>query len=173
MARSMGSHHLPNQGKNDEWLTPPFVVDALGPFNLDPCSPINRPWSTATRHLTIDDDGLNATWADDEFVWLNPPYGPHTWKWLERLATHPAGGIALIFARTETVGFFSTAWQNADAMFFLEGRLFFHYVDGTRAPFNSGAPSVLLGYGAEAVTRLNTCNLNGAFVPHWIRREAA
>ena len=25
--------------KNDEWLTPPHVLRALGPFDLDPCAP--------------------------------------------------------------------------------------------------------------------------------------
>ena len=35
---------------NDEWLTPPYIIEALGRFDLDPCSPINRPWDTATIH---------------------------------------------------------------------------------------------------------------------------
>ena len=26
--------------KNDEWLTPPHVLQALGPFDLDPCAPV-------------------------------------------------------------------------------------------------------------------------------------
>ena len=30
-------------GKN-EWLTPPHILRRLGPFDLDPCAPINRPW---------------------------------------------------------------------------------------------------------------------------------
>lgn len=37
----------------DEWLTPPEIIKALGPFDLDPCAPINRPWSTVTQHYTI------------------------------------------------------------------------------------------------------------------------
>lgn len=28
-----------NTDNNDEWLTPPEIVEALGPFDLDPCSP--------------------------------------------------------------------------------------------------------------------------------------
>ena len=100
----MGGHHAPNKGAKDEWLTPPSIVRTLGPFNLDPYSPIHRPWETADRHLTVLDDGLTARWAPHEFVWLNPPYGPETWGWLKRLADHPGGGVALIFARTETAG---------------------------------------------------------------------
>ena len=30
----------------DEWLTPPEIIKSLGEFDLDPCSPINRPWAT-------------------------------------------------------------------------------------------------------------------------------
>lgn len=35
-----------------EWLTPRNIVDALGPFDLDPCAPIVRPWPTAVQHYT-------------------------------------------------------------------------------------------------------------------------
>lgn len=31
----------------DEWLTPPQLLKCLGPFDLDPCSPVDRPWPTA------------------------------------------------------------------------------------------------------------------------------
>ncbi len=167
----MGGHHNPHHGKKDEWLTPPAILEALGPFDLDPCAPENPPWAMAKRHLTETEDGLASPWADDEFVWLNPPYGPQTWKWLSRLASHPAGGIALIFARTETAGFFDEVWGKAAAILFLEGRLFFHHVDGTRAPHNSGAPSALVAYGREATQRLydalETGALKGALVDRW------
>ena len=45
-------------GKN-EWLTPPHILRRLGPFDLDPCAPINRPWDTAEHHYTIEDDGID------------------------------------------------------------------------------------------------------------------
>lgn len=167
----MGGHHEPTRGKNDEWLTPPEIVEACGPFDLDPCAPITRPWTTAARHLTIDDDGLTADWGDDEVVWCNPPYGRQTWEWLNRLAAHPGGGVALTFARTETAGFFSSVWRRADYLLFLEGRLHFHYVDGTRATANAGAPSVLIGYGDEGIDRVRSCGLPGVVVEQWkVRR---
>jgi hypothetical protein len=172
----MGGHHEPHRGKNDEWLTPPEIVQALGPFDLDPCAPINRPWDTATRHLTIEDDGFTSPWGADEFVWLNPPYGPQTWKWLDKLANHPGGGIALTFARTETAGFFEHVWSGPGsdhrALLFLRGRLYFHYVDGTKASANSGAPSVLIAYGEKAMIRMAQRMmaypvLSGAWVERW------
>lgn len=100
MAKHEPSNH---RGQKDEWLTPPNIIRSLGVFDLDPCSPINRPWDTAINHLTILDDGLSKEWEGR--VWLNPPYGNETRKWLKKLAEH-GNGIALIFARTETKTFF-------------------------------------------------------------------
>lgn len=167
----MGGHQSHDMQK-DEWLTPPAILEALGPFDLDPCAPINRPWPMAAQHYTVSDNGLALPWSG--MVWCNPPYGAHTEAWLEKLAQHGTG-IALIFARTETAAFFSTAWGKATAMLFLEGRLFFHHVTGDRAAHNGGAPSVLLAYGDVAASRLEQCSLRGAFVRPggWIVKKAA
>ncbi len=160
----MGGHSSPNQGAKDEWLTPPPIIADLGPFDLDPCAPIQRPWDTAATHLTVLDDGMATPWDSDAFVWCNPPYGPQTWRWLARLAEHPRGGLALIFARTETAGFFAEVWGKATALLFIEGRLFFHHVNGDRGAHNSGAPSVLVAYGDEAADRLARSDIKGKFV---------
>lgn len=164
----MGGHHRPNSGATDTWLTPPEIIETLGPFDLDPCVAPSMPWRTAFRMLTEADDGFTSLWHDDEFVWCNPPYGTQTWQWLNKLANHPAGGLALIFARTETRGFFAEVWGKADAALFLEGRLHFHHANGDRAAHNAGAPSVIVAYGPEAVRRLElaaqTVDLDGAFV---------
>lgn len=90
-----------------EWLTPPEIVRALGEFDLDPCSPVNRPWDLARRNYTIDDDGLAQEWTGR--VWCNPPYGDETALWLERMRIH-GNGVALTFARTETAWFFDSVW---------------------------------------------------------------
>ena len=158
----IGGHQRAYEGATDEWLTPPSIIEALGPFDLDPCSPINRPWPTAAKHYTVEDNGLLMRWNGR--IFLNPPYGPETGKWLARLAEH-GNGIALIFARTETEMFFRYGWERADGMLFLRGRLHFHYVDGSRAKANAGAPSVLLAYGTENAERLMTCDIEGQYVP--------
>lgn len=132
-----------NTTNNDEWLTPPWLVNLLGPFDLDPCAPVNRPWDTAKRHYNKLDDGMSQPWEGR--VWLNPPYGRQTFTWLRRLAEHKDGGIALTFARTETQGFFDTVWNRARCVFFFKGRLKFHYVDG-REGNTANAPSVLVAY---------------------------
>jgi len=162
--RAMGSHQSARAG-TVTWLTPPHVIDALGPFDLDPCGAPG--WHTAHEAYLLDDgqDGLALPWRGN--VWLNPPYGNEAWTWLSRAADHATSGgsvIALIFARTETTGFVREVWGKADALKFLHGRLHFHHADGTRAAANSGAPSVLVAYGSDAVTRLEAdITLPGTF----------
>jgi hypothetical protein len=145
----------------DEWLTPPELIKSLGSFDLDPCSPISRPWNTAKNHFTIADDGLNHHWEGR--VWLNPPYGKFTGIWLEKLYLH-GNGIALIFARTETKMFFDWVWKRSGAVKFLEGRLSFYHVSGVRAKSYGGAPSVLVAYGDNNVEALRNNVLKGKFI---------
>lgn len=157
----MGFHHSA-RFFTDMWLTPPEIIKALGPFDLDPCAAPNpRPWPTAVRHITRPDDGLAACWGNSR-VWLNPPYGL-TGRWLGRLARHRRG-TALVFARTETAWFAETVWGAASGALFLHGRIHFCRPDGFRAPDNSGAPSVLVTYGTEDSMRLAGSGLDGTFV---------
>lgn len=163
---SIGGHHSAKAGTTT-WLTPPGILDALGgwqSFDLDPCAP-PRPWPWPTAwHMNseADGDGLGIDWEGR--AWLNPPYGRVIGKWLAKLADH-GNGTALIFARTETDFFRRQVWDRASGLLFLQGRLHFHMADGTRASFNSGAPSVLCAYGADDMDRLAAADLEGAFVP--------
>ena len=162
--RAMGSHHSHRAGTTT-WLTPPHIVESLGPFDLDPCG--HPGWATARQSICLPQDGLASDWEGR--VWLNPPYGSEAWAWLDRLAEH-GRGTALIFARTETAGFVEQVWKKADALLFLHGRLHFHRPDGTRAPANSGAPSVLVAYGGYDRNRLAWTGLPGSFVDNPNRR---
>lgn len=149
----------------DEWLTPPEITAALGPFDLDPCSPAEPPWPIAPRWFTAEDDGLIQPWSGR--VWLNPPYGQETGLWLRRLADH-GSGVALVFARTETRMFLEQVWACATAVLFLRGRLTFYRLDGRKGREagggNSGAPSVLIAYSIEDAERLRTCGIAGQFI---------
>lgn len=158
--KGMGSHQSSDAGKT-EWLTPPVILEKLGSFDLDPCSPINRPWDTAMHHYTVLDDGLNKEWFGK--VYCNPPYGSQTSVWLNKLSKH-GNGIALVFARTETEMFFEEVWNKADALLFIKGRLFFHHVTGERGSSNSGAPSVLIAYGSDCVIQLEKSNIEGKLI---------
>lgn len=157
----IGAHHSANP-QTDEWLTPPHIIDSLGPFDLDPSSPVERPWPTAQVHYTAEQDGLTLPWEGR--VWLNPPYSDIE-PWMARLARH-GNGIALVFARCETSWWFKHVWPHADAYLFLRGRVTFHRGDGTgsKAGHNSGGPSVLIAYGARNRDALIESQLGGALV---------
>lgn len=149
-----------NKSGTDEWLTPPDIIKKLGDFDLDPCSPINRPWDTAKNHYTINDDGLLQPWIGR--VFCNPPYGDKAGLWLKKCAQHQ-NCIALTFARTETKMFFESVWEEAVAVLFIKGRLRFYHVDGTIGN-SAGAPSVLIVYNEETAQLLKDSGIKGKFL---------
>lgn len=163
--KAMGAHHSAKPGTTT-WLTPPDLLAKLGgpdAFDLDPCAAVGQPWPTARTMFTEEDDGLAQDWRDFGLTFVNPPYtNSEIGDWMDRLAEH-GDGIALIFARTETAVFHRTVWQQADAILFLEGRLHFHHIDGTRAKANAGAPSVLIAYGVDSTDIIASCDVPGAF----------
>lgn len=148
----------------ETWLTPRPLLDALGHFDLDPCAcPVPRPWPTAAAHYCLPDvDGLAAPWHGR--VWLNPPYGRQTGRWLERLANHDGGGLALVFARTDTRDFQRHVLGRAVAVLFLAGRVTFCHQDGKPARFNGGAPSCLVAYCSADAQVLASTTLAGHLV---------
>lgn len=167
----MGGHQEAGRGER-VWLTPPEIIKALGPFDLDPCFGDPRPWDTARVHYGPETEGVGGLclpWHG--MVWCNPPYDRHAAKWLARCADH-GRAIALIFARTETEDFHRHVWRRADLLLFLEGRLYFHHPDGRRASANGGAPSVLVAYGEEAADRLVNSGLRGQIVDLRLQRAA-
>ena len=158
----MSKNFNTNTDNKDEWLTPPYIIEALGDFDLDPCSPeIDiRPWDTAAKHYAKSDDGFTKDWEGR--VWCNPPYGRETFKWLNKLAEH-GHGSTLIFARTETIGFHAEIWNKASAIFFFKGRIKFHHVTGEQGgPAN--APSCIVAYGDEDAELLRGAGLEGRFI---------
>lgn len=133
-----------NTANCDTWLTPPALIKALGPFDLDPCTPPEMPWQTATTMLSRerDGDGLAAEWRGR--VWLNPPYGRETFKWLAKLSEHKSG-IALVFARTDMRGFHAEVFRKAQCIFFLARRVKFFRRGGVQAQ-SPNAASCLVSY---------------------------
>lgn len=145
--------HLPNEGKTNEWYTPPHVFDALNlVFDLDPCAPLmpKADWIPAKTRYSLPNNGLLLPWYGS--VWLNPPYGKQAGIWVNRLASH-GNGIALVFSRTD-VKWWHQAVPQATAVCFIEGRLTFIAGDGQSAPGNSGGPSALIAFGDMCATAL-------------------
>lgn len=150
----MGNQHFQQQdSKRSEYLTPKFIIDALGPFDLDPCASNPRPFDVATINYTEKDDGLALPWKG--FVFLNPPYSHQQGlrKFVEKLSTHPGGGIALLNSNTQNKMWQEVLFPRASYFLFLAGRFSFLNPDGTSTGGNFGSPT-LIGFGKKAATRL-------------------
>lgn len=174
--KGMGGHHSA-LSQSVDWLTPPEIVRALGPFDTDPaasCSqvhPLDQCFPKfppcAREAWCACENGFSKKWSGR--VWLNPPYDAGIGLWMRKLARH-GDGIALVFARTETEWFqahvfgFPTGIPKADGLLFLKGRLTFKRPDGAVARYTSGAPSVLIAYGLENLHRLRHLKMDGALI---------
>jgi hypothetical protein len=136
---------------SNEWLTPPWMLTLLGPFDLDPCAAEKRPWDVAKINFTSTDDGLSKPWFGR--VWLNPPFGKGLDQWMSRLAQHGNGLGILPVRSTDTAWFHQAIWQGADAVMFLRSRLRFYTIDG-----HEGGPcphaTLIVAYGEPNVDRL-------------------
>jgi hypothetical protein len=152
------SGHQSAKMKTDTYLTPPWLLENLGEFDLDPCTPEVMPWETAKHRYTKVQDGLISPWFGR--VWCNPPYGSEVEKWLLKLSEH-GNGISLIFARTETEAFFNGVWDTADSILFIKGRLYFYDIHGVKAKANAGGPSALIAYGENNVQALADSKIPG------------
>jgi len=167
-------HETPHEGATNDWITPKYIVDAFNNlqswkhgfyFDLDPCSSITQPWGTAREAYTVEQDGLAHTWHGN--VYCNPPYGPHTSKWIRRLTEH-GQGIALIFARVETVLWQEFIFPTADGFLFPRRRIAFARPDGTTPNSSSGAPSAFIAWGKKnrdsLIELVYTGAIEGAFL---------
>lgn len=163
---TLGSHQK-TVGDTQTWITPRWIIDALGPFDLDPCAAYPRPWdcASANYHQGIGGtDGLAAPWFGR--VWLNPPFHRYqVAEWVRKLAQYGTG-TALLHARTEAE-WFEPCWEKSTGILFLAERIHFHYPDGRRAKANSGAPACLVAFGADDAQRLRDANIPGWLVCAW------
>jgi hypothetical protein len=158
---TVGSHQKV-VGDSQNWITPRFILDALGPFDLDPAGADPRPWDCATETLTKD--GL--TTPRHGRVWVNPPFDRRVvGSWISRLAAH-GNGTALLHMRCEAE-WFAPCWQHATAILCLADRIYFYLPDGRRAEANSGAPACLVAFGAADADRLRTSGIQGYLITKW------
>src|SRR5262249_9781722 len=165
---TLGSHQR-TVGRSQNHITPKWIIDRLGPFDLDPCAADPRPWDCARINWTSG--SLGRDWPRELFIFLNPPFSRfEVAEWIANLAAH-GNGIALLHARTEAK-WFEPIWQYAAAILFLADRFKFYRPDGPEQPANSGAPPILAAFGDEAVLRLHRCGIAGALATHWHNQAA-
>lgn len=143
------------------WLTPRYILDALGEFDTDPCVPDVMPWRTANTMYTKSQNGLVQPWHGR--VWLNPPYGKDAIPFFDRMTTHAGGGIALVFARTDTHLWHDYIFTCASGILFLRGRIRFLDANGVEMQ-TATAPSALVSFGSKDADILKNCCLKGKFI---------
>jgi hypothetical protein len=68
-AMTLGSHQQ-TVGKSQNHITPKWIIDAIGPIDLDPCAADPRPWDCATTNWTMY--GFSREWFG--MVYVNPPF---------------------------------------------------------------------------------------------------
>jgi hypothetical protein len=165
---TLGSHQT-TVGRSQVHCTPKWLLDRLGEFDLDPAAADPRPWDCARISISKADDGLSQPWPAGARVFLNPPFNRYeVGRWIERLAEH-GHGIALLHARCEAA-WFEPIWKSASGILFMADRIYFHRPDGSRQPANSGAPPVLVAFGAQDLICLRNCGIAGALVTKWERQ---
>jgi DNA N-6-adenine-methyltransferase (Dam) len=159
-AMTLGSHQA-CVGKSQNWITPAWIITAIGPFDLDPYAADPRPWDCA--HINWSTHGLEREWFGT--VFLNPPYNRYVVSaWISKLARH-GKGIALLHARTEVEWFerscnmppWSCSWPTG---FISTGQT-------EQEKQQTAAPPVLAAFGDEAAQRLYRCGIGGALVTRW------
>ncbi len=147
---------------SDEWYTPKWIIDTLGPFDLDPCAPPIevRPYEIAPTAYTKDDDGLSREWHGT--VWMNPPYSRVLLRrFCERMTAH-GNGIALLMNRQDNLLWQEVIFPTAKSMIFMRHRVkFLRPDDTTCSPFFG---SCLVAWGDTCDHRLRNSDIEGKYV---------
>ena len=135
MANKKKMPHVSFNSGNNEWYTPPDIIEAarkvLGSITLDPASSaIANQTVKANKFYSIDDDGLIQNW-DGENIWLNPPYKSGLIeKFVDKLLDSNFNqAIVLVNNATDTKWFSRLAYR-ANAIIFPTGRIKFLSPDG-------------------------------------------
>ena len=147
---------------SDEWYTPKWVIEELGPFDLDPCAPMEPLYEIAPLSFNKQQDGLEQEWPSDALVFMNPPYSRSLLRpFVEKLAEHD-NGVALLKNQVDNLLFQEVIFPKAKSMLFMRHRIKFIQPGGaTGSPFFG---SVLVAFGYEASRRLHGCNIQGKLV---------
>lgn len=144
--------HYKSVGETDTWITPKYITEALGSFDLDPCAHTEMPWTHAKINYTIEDDGLSQKWYGR--VWLNPPFNQYQIaRWMERMSEHK-NGIMLVSAACETKRFYDHVWGKATGILMMNHRPHFCLPNGSKGKANSGQSMCLIAYDEENLQSL-------------------
>lgn len=135
---------IPPAERNDRWLTPDWIVDALGVFDLDPCGAPDHALARHTYLLENGDDGLIDPWFGR--VWCNPPYGREMRQWIDRLVEHGTG-TALIPVATGTKLWQDVIFPHNTSILYWRHRINFRHRDNKKDGMVSPQASALVTFG--------------------------
>tara|TARA_B100001250_G_scaffold37972_1_gene30289 strand:- start:82 stop:642 length:561 start_codon:yes stop_codon:yes gene_type:complete len=145
--------------KSNDWWTPREVFINLDiEFDLDVASPIGGVnYIPAKNYYTKADNGLIQDWYGT--VWCNPPYGRDLNLWMEKFINH-GQGIALIFARTDTLVFHNLVLK-ADALTFKRKRIAFYNPNFKKNTSGTGSLFVAMGNDCvDAIKKIDGWHIN-------------
>ena len=146
----------------DEWDTPKWLIDRLGPFDLDPCAPMAPPFDIAPLSYNKQQNGLNQPWPQAATVWMNPPYSRQPLRaFCEKMAEH-RNGIALLVNRQDNLLWQEVIFPTATSMIFMRHRVKFVSPDGKAT--NPFFGSCLVAWGDTCDQRLKQSDIPGKYV---------
>lgn len=134
--KELANHQLIQQSNSNEWYTPLLYLEAaratMGGIDIDPASnEMANDTVRATTFYTADNSGLDHPWPGR--VWLNPPYGGLSGKFVARLIQQFDAGITteaivLVNAHSTDTDWFAPLW--AFRLCFTDHRINFISPDG-------------------------------------------
>lgn len=154
-----------------EFITPKWLTDALGPFDVDICA-AHGSYNKIGRRKNYygppgsRDCGLAAKLKPSDFVWCNPPFGVKNGEaeFIRKMSEHN-NGICLTQCKVSSAYFHDFVWPNATGIFFFRGGLTFEDLNGAKVITFSGlSPAILIAFGGKALTRIQGANLRGQLV---------
>ncbi len=148
----------------DTWLTPRFILDQLGAFDLDPCAAAENPdWVAAGSRFTRAENGLEAEWHGR--VFMNPPYSD-TARWLRKHGEHRLG-ISLVPATVESIVWRDVVWPRACAILLLHGRTRFANPDGSLTTGRPLRSIALIAWASADAGVLRRASFAGVLLEGW------
>lgn len=162
----LGNLQLSSPVDGDTWLTPRYILDQLGDFDLDPCAAESNPNWVTHRSFTPVEDGMRCLWKGR--VFMNPPFS-NTAPWIRRHADH-GNGISLIPASVESQVWREIVWNQAVGIFLLHGRTRFCNPDGSSTTGRPLRSVSLVAWSAEDLKFLEATTLAGILLRDWSQR---
>lgn len=148
----------------DTWLTPRWLLDGLGKFDLDPCAAVANPAWVCSSYFTSG--GLEREWTGR--VFMNPPYS-QTPLWIRKHASH-GEGISLVPCSVESKVWREVVWKQARCILLLHGRTRFANPDGSSTTGRPLRSVALIAWNDREADVLTKTRFAGVLLKKWSQR---